>query len=337
MLDPGDEVEGYVIELVIEIAASFDRYTVTAPDGAQRMLEVLPVSGAGLIEAMHSSGPIGKLDHPNVLAVHDVIEVSARPGIVHDLIEAPTLRQWMASPTVTLEQTLMVFRGIVEGIAYGQKLGLVHLELRAGTVRVETSEDGMHTPKIEGMGIAKAIFEAMATHKGVSRSKGGLAEPRHAAPEAIRNPHRADGRADMYSLGCILYEMLAGTHPFAGLNYYDCYSAKREERWAPLDEVNPVAGPLLTEIVTELMRAEPERRIQTGKALLERLDAIALPQSVTASRRPQERHPLDSGQLLSGGYLLPQGAPSNAGQMWGLVAVVAIAGVGVMLAAYLLI
>ncbi len=338
MLQPGDQVDRYVVSHMIEISSSTERYCVNAPDGAVRMLEVLPVSSPGLTQSIRDANLLG-LTHPNVVAIHDVIDMEGSPGLVCDISDEMTLRNWLAEPT-TLDVSMALFCGIVSAVAYGQELGLLHLELRAGTIRVSTRPNGTFFALVEGLGITKLVFTAMQDKMGLSTSKGGLAEPRHAAPEAIRKPHLADARSDMYSLGCLLYEMLGGAHPFAGLGYYDLYLAKREERYVALNEINAAVDPNLNEIVADLLRAAPDARIQSAAELLERLDSLEQGSASGSSLRPVEKHPLSAKEgdaaVMSGGYLVPAKTSGSTDRrlMWAVALGVALAGI-VLLAAVL--
>lgn len=83
-------------------------------------------------------------------------------------------------------------------------------------------------------------------------------------------------RADLYALGCILYELLAGNGPFAGLDPFRLILAQKERSYRPLTEVRPDVPPALAELVDELLSYKPDQRPPDGEVVLRRLDALGL-------------------------------------------------------------
>ena len=138
--------------------------------------------------------------------------------------------------------------------------------------------EGGVTPvaRLLDLGVASAMFDLTTGGRSVTTSGTIIGRPHYWAPERARRPMSADARSDLFSLGCLLYELMCGEGPFAGLNLYDCYHATIEERYVPLDVRCPRAPAAVLTAVSLLLRADPERRIQTCAELLERLDPFTL-------------------------------------------------------------
>lgn len=213
------------------------------------------------------------LQHPNLVAVHEELLVDDAPALVMEYIDGPSLAEWLADdPPRTLDQSLELFRGIVRGVQAVHGAGLIHRDLKPANVLLATTPEGRLLPKITDFGLAKHTGIRGATMAGTA-----MGTPEYAAPEQGRDASRVDHRADLYSLGCILYELLCGRSPFAGLDPYRMLSAKKAGRYRRVDEVSPGTPPELARIVDDLLAYDPEHRPPDCETLNERLDEVMPP------------------------------------------------------------
>lgn len=237
------------------------------------------------------------LRHKNIVRAHHLIEVDGAPGLVMDHVTGPTLAAWLASDTrADLEERLEIFRGIADGCRYAHQKGVVHRDLKPSNVLLEPEGGGKFVPKISDFGLAKAFEHEIGKYGGLTTVNTGLGTVGYAAPEQVRDAAHVDHRADLYSLGCILYELVCGIGPFAGLSAFDTLQAQRDSRYREPGDVAPGLPPALYDLIRQLMAVRPEDRPLDAAEVLRRLDVIrGAMSSVKTTRAPS----------LSGDFELP--------------------------------
>lgn len=212
---------------VVGLAA---RYSVVAPDGTERTAGLLDVSQQEFARAL-TALPVVGFRHPNVVALLEVLVVDRRPVLITEALPGEMLKARLTRGPVDDELALRWVRGLLDGLGACHERGIVHRDLRPETLIV----DGDRL-RILDLGVATAVFALVSQGRSVTTSGTTIGRPHYWAPERARRPHLADGRADLFSLGCVTYELFAGVGPFAGLNLYDCYHATLESRYPPLAE-----------------------------------------------------------------------------------------------------
>jgi len=187
-------------------------------------------------ELLHS------LDHPNLVAVHGIQLIEGEQVLLMELIEGPSLAQLIAREGVLAESRVVAIgKGIAAGLQAAHRAGLVHRDLKPANVLVAPGD----VAKIVDFGLARATSFA-----GVDRRAFALVgTPDYMAPESA-DPLAIDPRSDIYSLGCILYEMTAGQPPYGGATPFAVLQAHMEQ---PIPELT--AGPERSESLVRLVRA----------------------------------------------------------------------------------
>jgi serine/threonine-protein kinase len=215
------------------------------------------------------------LTHPNLVRADRVIEVDGQPGLVMDYVEGPTLQTWLLNDLrADLGERLLIFRGIVEGCRFAHQHGLVHRDLKPSNVLLQPAAGGTITPRVGDFGIAKALEPEVGRYGGLTTVNTGLGTAGYAAPEQVRDAASVDHRADLCSLGCILYELVCGIGPFAGLSAFDTLQAQRDGRCRRPEEIAPGLPVALYDLVRQLMAVRPEERPLDCDEVLRRLDRI---------------------------------------------------------------
>ncbi|HET9037880.1 MAG TPA: serine/threonine-protein kinase, partial [Myxococcaceae bacterium] len=163
----------------------------------------------------------GSLNHPNIVAVHDVGSHEGAPYIVTELLQGETLRERMSRGRVSLSQALEWGIQIAEGLAAAHQRGIVHRDLKPENVFLTRSG---HV-KILDFGIAKAapavteprgLLEPTLSPQGYETQTGAvLGTPGYMSPEQVRG-EPVDARSDLFAAGAILYELLSGHRAFPG-------------------------------------------------------------------------------------------------------------------------
>jgi dienelactone hydrolase len=193
------------------------------------------------------------LDHPNIVVIHDIDET---PGgdvfIAMAFHEGATLREKIASG-LTVREALQIARQIASGLAKAHEHGIVHRDIKPSNLIV--AKDGV--ARIIDFGLAKSS-DVMATATGGIRGTPLYMSPEQAEGEAI------DFRTDLWSLGAVLYEMLAGKPAFRGDTQLQVMHSVVHEEPESLREIRPDLAPKIAAIVTRALQKDPASRYQSA-------------------------------------------------------------------------
>src|SRR5262245_58509038 len=227
------------------------------------------------------------LNHPNIITIHEIGEVRTEAGdthyIVTEYIEGETLRQRLTNgPQIgmKLSETIGLAAQIAAALAAAHGAGIIHRDIKPENVMVR--RDGL--VKVLDFGLAKLTepsSPAVGTQAATlarNRTDTGvvMGTPRYMAPEQARG-ERVDARTDIFSLGVVVYEMLAGRTPFNGATASDCIAAILKEEPPELSETNQKVTPQLEKIVRRCLEKNPERRFQSASDLRFALEALSSP------------------------------------------------------------
>lgn len=228
------------------------------------------------------------LNHPSVVAVHDVGEENGTPYLVLELVPGPTLSE---RPPATEEEAVEAALRVCEALDHAHRRGIVHRDLKPANLLHVPSEDGIAI-KLADLGIALVADDPRLTHEGRI-----LGTPSYMAPEQATGG-AVDGRADLYSLGAMLYEWLAGRPPFAGDGAMAVVSQHVHAPVQPPSHHRPGIDPRLEAVVMRLLEKDPEKRIRSAADARRALEAASAP-SVVA---PESGSPVSSIEIHE--YLL---------------------------------
>jgi serine/threonine protein kinase len=221
-----------------------------------------------------------RLNHPGIIKVLTPRHKS-RMYIAMEFIDGPSLRAMMREPGGTpTEKALDIARQICEALVYMHSQGVVHRDLKPENILV--TADGKI--KIMDFGIALDESARRLTWSGLSSTIG---TPDYMAPEQVSG-RRGDVRADIYSLGVILYEMLIGNLPYSGPNVYNVMRAKTAEDPQPPSAFKPDIDGRLEEIILHAIERSPRDRYSSAQEMLE---ALRDPSQVEPKGRAQRLKP----------------------------------------------
>src|ERR1041385_5573532 len=203
------------------------------------------------------------LDHPNICTIFDMDEANGLHYIAMQYVEGKNVRQLCNGRPLELESALRIGIQVADALAAAHTRGIIHRDVKSGNVMV--TETGQ--VKILDFGLAKLLDEQQAVISGVHQTE--LTEvgvpygtATYAAPEQARGD-KVDSRADIFSTGVLLYEMLTGTWPFRGKNTIDVRHAVMHDQPKSLAEMRPGATPAkLQQILDRAMQKEPGDRYQ---------------------------------------------------------------------------
>src|SRR6266498_1183976 len=231
------------------------------------------------------------LDHPNICTIFDMDEAQGLHFIAMQYVEGRNVRQLVNGRPLELESSLRIAIQVTDALSVAHARGIIHRDIKSGNVMVTDSGQ----VKILDFGLAKLLDETAATTSGIHQTE--LTEigvpygtATYAAPEQARGD-RVDARADIFSTGVLLYEMLTGTWPFRGRTAVDVRHAVLHDSPKPVAEVRREAiSPQLQQILDRAMAKDPRDRYQNIHELRDDLRGIL--QEVSAAET--------SGQPCSG-------------------------------------
>jgi serine/threonine-protein kinase len=231
------------------------------------------------------------LDHPNICTIFDLNEINGIHFIAMQYVEGRNVRQLVNGRPLSLESALSIAIQVSDALAVAHAAGIVHRDIKAGNVMVTSAGQ----VKVLDFGLAKLLDEDAARTSGIHHTE--LTEvgvpygtATYAAPEQARGD-RVDARADIFSSGVLLYEMLTGSWPFRGKSAVDVRHAVLHEKPVPLADVRP--GPLtarLQQILDKALAKDPRDRYQKITQFRDDLRAIMKdlnsPHDVTVGEAP---------------------------------------------------
>src|SRR5436190_14438498 len=203
------------------------------------------------------------LDHPNICTIFDLDEVEGVHFIAMQYVEGRNVRQLVNGRPLELKTTLLIALQVADALAAAHGRGIIHRDIKSGNVMVTPSGQ----VKVLDFGLAKLLDEAQAATTGIHRTE--LTEvgvpygtATYAAPEQARGD-RVDKRADIFSLGVLLYEMLTGTWPFRGKTTIDVRHAVLHDAPQSISELRSSPIPQrLQQIIDKALEKEPKDRFQ---------------------------------------------------------------------------
>jgi serine/threonine protein kinase/Tol biopolymer transport system component len=203
----------------------------------------------------------GALNHSNILTVYDVGEHHGIPYLVSECLEGRSLRQRLDAGSVSVSEALTIAVGIARGLAAAHARTIVHRDLKPENAFLR-SDGGV---KILDFGLAKLQLSLEGVPSGGSRTMTGVivGTAGYMAPEQVKGEN-VDARADLFSLGVMLYEMLAGQHPFRRTSTFETLHAVLTVDPPDVSSLNPRVPAALDRVVMRLVEKSPGARFQTA-------------------------------------------------------------------------
>jgi serine/threonine-protein kinase len=215
------------------------------------------------------------LDHPNICTIFDLNEIHGIHFIAMQYIEGRNVRQLVNGRPLSLESALSIALQTADALVAAHARGIIHRDIKAGNVMVTPSGQ----VKVLDFGLAKLLDEDAARTSGIHHTE--LTEvgipygtATYAAPEQARGD-RVDARADIFSTGVLLYEMLTGSWPFKGKTAVDVRHAVLHDEPLPIAQVRPGRiPPRLQQILDKALAKEPRNRYQKISQFAEDLRSV---------------------------------------------------------------
>jgi serine/threonine-protein kinase len=233
----------------------------------------------------HEAKLLASLNHPNIGVIYDIIE--QEDGIAFLILEyvpGETLGERIAGKPLALDEALAIAQHTAEALSAAHQQGVIHRDIKPGNIKITPA----NMVKVLDFGLAKTTDSQISgTETTATQPNRIMGTPAYMSPEQVRGSS-TDHRTDIWSFGCILYEMLTGQRPFEGDTVSDSIARtlEREPDWGLLPQKTPVT---IRNLLRRCLEKDPQQRLPHMKdAVLEikkASDSIAITPRVTVSPR----------------------------------------------------
>lgn len=233
--------------------------------GSRHAIKLLQVQDDDGVQRLLTEGRVqATLRHPNVVVVTDVVRSQGRVALVMELVDGPDLAAFLVdNRPLDLELVDALAEGILLGMRAAHAAGVLHRDLKPANILMAWTDERW-TPKVADFGLAKHALDAA----GATRTGQIMGTPAYMAPEQARDAKNVDERADVFSLGCILYELATGERAFPGADVFSVLAAVASGRFRPVVELRDVPERMRAAIDGAL-QIDPRIRIATVQELLD--------------------------------------------------------------------
>jgi len=246
--------------------------------GAHRVLKVasdpwlrLPGARQRLFEEARAAANIR---HPRVAAVREIVEIDGHPILVLDYVDGERLDARLAREPMTIERALVVAIDVAEAVAAAHAEGVMHNDLKPSRVKIPS--DGRAVVLDFGVARMRPVASARALRSAAAAADAPrfTGTPGYAAPEQLTG-RSTDRRSDVYSIGAVLFEMLAGRRPFEDAEAAGVALATLTEPVPSVRRLNPAVPDELDAVVTRALAKNPGDRFPSATRLAEALKHVS--------------------------------------------------------------
>jgi serine/threonine-protein kinase len=235
---------------------------------AIKVLDPEVAAAIGPERFLHEIETIARLTHPHILPLHDSGAAEGLLYYVMPYVEGESLRdRLIRDKQLPVEDALRIAREVADALDYAHRRGVVHRDIKPGNILLEEQH-----ALVADFGIARAVVAA----EGEKLTSSGIAvgTPTYMSPEQAAGSRDLDGRSDLYSLGCVLYEMLAGVPPFAGSSAESLAHQHLNLSPRPVTELRPAVAAATRDALDKALAKTPADRYRTVSQFA---DALASP------------------------------------------------------------
>jgi len=229
-----------------------------APDLADRFLREIKV--------------LASLDHPNIAGLRTAFRYENQLLMIMELVEGITLDQRLRQGPLSVNEAVSCIGQVLSALGYAHRSGVIHRDIKPANMML-TSQG---TVKLLDFGIAKGGEDRKLTMTGTT-----IGSLYYMSPEQIRGSSTLDPRADIYSLGVSVYELVTGRRPFDGDSQFAIMSAHLEKNPVPPIVIDPRLPQSLNDVILKSVEREADQRFQTAEAFRNALNSVTAAQATT--------------------------------------------------------
>ncbi len=230
---------------------------------------------------------VAALNHPGIVSVYDSGKENtpsgAMPYMVMEYVEGNTLREIIhRGERFPLQRAVEIVEGILIALQYSHKNGIVHRDIKPGNIMITDAGD----IKVMDFGIARALSDSGAT---MTNTWNIVGTAQYLSPEQATGS-QADARSDLYSVGCLFYELVSGKPPFTGDTPVAIAYQHVSAPLTPVTEVEPSLDPALNNFFSVALAKDPNERYQSANAMLKDLKKLSKGEGIT-TQIPKQKAP----------------------------------------------
>ncbi|NUM33909.1 MAG: protein kinase [Candidatus Brocadiae bacterium] len=207
-----------------------------------------------------------RLTHPNIVTIYDAGNENGVHYFTMDFVEGQVLSEYLKKNTSELREKLNIIREIALALDYAHGQGVIHRDVKPGNIILDMNKHALLTD----FGLAKGT-NSMDSRR-LTKSGEAIGTPSYMSPEQAKGSANLDARSDIYSLGAVLYEILAGSPPFEGNTVGAVISAVISQEPIPPGKIKPDLHPHIETICLKAMAKDPDYRYQTAKEMADDID-----------------------------------------------------------------
>lgn len=254
------------------------------------VVKVLPPDRTGAFSAERFAREVSlaaSLQHPHIVPVLSAGDADGIPYYTMPFVEGESLRERISRGPLSIEEATGVLRDVARALEFAHAKGVIHRDIKPENILLAGD-----SAAVTDFGIAKAINDARTTtdrpDTGTLTEVGtSLGTPAYMAPEQAAGDPNVDRRADIYSFGCVAYEMLTGESPFGARPPHKLVMAHMSEAAPSVSAKRPDVPAGLASLIARCLEKSPDARPQSAKELLQAINSISTPASQVAVRRPR--------------------------------------------------
>ena len=234
---------------------------------------------------------VAALNHPGIVSVYDSgkeeTPSGVMPYIVMEYVEGKTLREIIhKGERFPLQRAVEIVEGILTALQYSHKNGIVHRDIKPGNIMITDSGD----IKVMDFGIARALADSGAT---LTSTWNIVGTAQYLSPEQATGG-QADARSDLYSVGCLFYELVSGKPPFSGETPVAIAYQHVSTPLTPVTDIEPSLDPALNNFFSVALAKDPADRYQSANAMLKDLKKLSKGEGITTqiprTKKPRSRN-----------------------------------------------
>jgi serine/threonine-protein kinase len=237
-------------------------------DVAVKVLFPHMAKNAKLLERFYREARVmGRLDHPNIVRGYAVDEEQGWHYFAMEYIDGRSLQKWLALlGRISVPDALHVTLACADALGYAHRIEVIHRDIKPDNILITRGG----AIKIADFGAVKLLTEDIS----LTQTGNGIGTPCYMPLEQARNAKEADGRSDIYALGCVLYCTLTGRPPFSGANLVELIEAKDAGRFPPARKINPEVPERLDLIIDKMIAKQIRFRYATCEELIKDLKSL---------------------------------------------------------------
>lgn len=263
-------------------------HTVLMRRCALKLLSGDAHSGAKQIKSFQREArTISKLNHPNIIQVSAFGVENNRPFIVMDFVEGKSLAELLKRQgALSCEHATEILKQILAALSYAHANGIIHRDLKPGNIMIHKDADNAETVKLVDFGLAKSGGHAVGETVTISSTTSGsiAGSPAYMSPEQCRG-EKQDERSDLYSVACLMYELISGVPPHQGSTTYETMQKHLDcEPMSPSQISGKKIPAVLESTIMKALSKDRNERFQSAERWYQALDGEPLPLQQPAKR-----------------------------------------------------